>query len=442
MSSQNGLDDKTSQSTSEFIHKAKSKSFMMEKKIIFNENQPNAKFNQSILWPSVIKLPENTWLFDINEILKNLEDTNGDCKKARSMIKYCIEILYKCAKDLKTQDQCFLIMATLLYRYWMLEGSKELLKLDTERIGFLLLTIIITSCKVTENHRKTYAYVETVLKRTNPTVTSATVMDKKKWYIRENLLNEEMTFLAKMKFDFNISNPRVYLESLFGYYTKFNIDNEDPIMTNDLKFKKQFGIIMRDCKSFITNASTQPISLICDGIDFLQFSLIFTAYHFNKSNKFESDNENFFRFTQGFFSRKFETVLTVEKIEYISKVLYILEKNFLNNKTNKGEVLLELTKEAIIDLVHSSDIKYEKSIEDSEPEAKKQKIEDNKDVYNSVLQDVCGNVLEFFSGPVHTSDYYAIHIKNDVSEEYLEHLRKNITSTYELDAKINSMPKV
>lgn len=441
MSSQNGLDDKITQSKPETTHKAKSKSFMMEKKIIFNENQPNAKFNQSILWPSVIKLPENTWLFDINEILKNLEDTNGDSKKARSMIKYCIEILYKCAKDLKTQDQCFLIMATLLYRYWMLEGSKELLKLDTERIGLLLLTIIITSCKVTENHRKTYAYVETVLKRTNPTVTSATVMDKKKWYIREHLLNEEMIFLAKMKFDFNINNPRVYLDSLFGYYTKFNVDNEDPIMTNDLKFKKQFGIIMKDCKSFMTNASTQPISLICDGIDFLQFSLIFTAYHFNKSNKFESDNDKFFRFTKGFFSRKFETVLSVEKIEYIAKVLYILEKNFLNNKTNKGEVLLELNKEAIIDLVDPSDITYEQSVEDSEPEAKKQKIEHNKDVYNSVLQDVCGNVLEFFSGPVHTSDYYAQHIKNDVSDEYLDHLRKNITSTYELDAKINSMPK-
>ena len=58
-----------------------------------------------------------------------------------------------------------------------------------------------------------------------------------------------------------------------------------------------------------------------------------------------------------------------------------------------------------------------------------------------MLKDVSTNVFEFFSGPVHTSNYYAEQIKDDVSEDYLDHLRKNIVSTYELDAKINSMPK-
>lgn len=447
MSNESDLKEDTSKSrssiTPESTHKARSKSFIMEKKIIFNENQPNAKFNQSILWPSVIKLPENAWLFDINELLKNLKDSTEENKKCRSMIKYCIEILYKCAKDLKTQDQCFLIMSSLFYRYWMLEGSEKLLKLDTEKIGLLLLTVIITACKVTENHRKTYAYVETVLKRTNPTVTSATVMDKKKWYIRENLMNEEMVFLAKMKFDFNINNPRVYLDNLFDYYTKFNVDNEDKIMSDDLKFRKQFGIILKDCKSFMTNASTQPIGLVCDGLDFLQYSLIFTAYSFNKSNKFDKDSDKFFKFTEGFFTRKFENVLTVEKIEYISKVLFVLERNFLNNKTNKGEALLQLNKQNIINLLDPSDIKYEEASEDLEPAAKKQKQDDSDigDLYKNILKDVCTNVLEFSSGPVHTANYYAEKVQDDVSDEYLEHLKKSIISTYELDAKINSMPK-
>ncbi|XBW36399.1 hypothetical protein QEN19_001979 [Hanseniaspora menglaensis] len=445
---------------------------VIEKKIIFNENTPNARFNQSLLWPSIIKLPENKWIFRIETILENL-NKNGNHKKIRSFIKYCIEFLYNCKKDLSLQDHTFTCMTLLFYRYWMLEGSDNLIKLDLDSLGRLILVIIITSCKTMENHRKVNQYVEVVVSKSNPTVKSMTVLDKKKWHLRENLLNDEMDFLAKMKFDLNIVNAKNVLDEFYGFYAKYNIDSNDEIMKNDLLFKSQFSLLIKDCKGFITNSMTQPISLICDGYDFVQYSLIFSAFNFNQQNKLNPSDDKYFKFTPNFFSRKFKNVLSPKQLIYICETQFLLEKNFLSNKTNKGDQLLKLTEDTIETLLDETDLKASGTLdlkkrpfkeEDSQVDLqmKKQKVTTEKQdffekddayknklkldaslntllddsVYLQILNKVKNFSSELFSKPVESSCYYAENVIDDVSPEYLKFIEKRINASYEQDAKM------
>lgn len=444
---------------------------IIEKKIIFNENTPQERFNQSLLWPPVIKLPENDWTFDISEILNNL-NKNNDYKKTRSFIKYCVEFLYNCKKDLKLQDHTFTCMTLFFYRYWMLEGSDTLLKLDMDSLSLLLLVIVITSCKTMENHRKVNQYVEVLVARSNPTVKSMTVLDKKKWKLRENLLNNEMQFLAKIKFDLNVINAKSVLDEFYGFYTKYNVDNSDPFMRDDVKFKAQFSLVIKDCKFFITNALTQPMSLLCDGYDFVQYSLVFSAFNFNKSNNLEPKDEKYFKFSPNFFNRKFAKVLTPKELVYIAECQYVLEKNFLHNKTNKGELLLEMTEDIVNDLLDETDLKVgfegvkenceqksnilepekaEDQVEGEEEEEKEEKIikkqkinDDNiesetdikEPAYETLLEKIHKSNIKFSSKPVESSNYYAENIIDDVNPEYLKFIEKRINTSYEQEAKL------
>lgn len=459
---------------------------LIEKKIIFNENTPQARFNQSLLWPPIIKLPENEWIFNVFDVLANL-DVNKETKKIRSFIKYCVEFLYNCKRDLNLQDHTFTCMTLFFYRYWMLEGSEALINLDMDALCLLLLVIVITSCKTMENHRKVNQYVEVVVARGNPTVKSMTVLDKKKWKLRENLLNDEMQFLAKIKFDLNVINPKTVLDDFYGFYSKYNVDNSDLLMKDDVKFKGQFSAIIKDCKAFITNCHTQPMSLICDGYDFVQYALVFCAFNYNKLNKAQPSDDSFFKFSPNFFKRKFEKVLTAKEIVYIAECQYVLERNFLNNKTNKGEILLELSEEVFQTLLDQSDIeagyfraknddeatvvssldsshqkiikkqKIEKNQEELHPAAEDLKQEadstkkdpkvnetgDDNDVsYKKILEKLKSSNLKFHSKPVESSNYYAERITDDVNPDYLKFIQKRINASYEQEAKFQQQQEL
>lgn len=452
---------------------------LIEKKIIFNENTPQARFNQGLLWPPIIKLPENEWIFNVFDVLSNLE-VNKETKKTKSFIKYCVEFLYNCKRDLNLQDHTFTCMTLFFYRYWMLEGSEALINLDMDKLCLLLLVIVITACKTMENHRKVNQYVEVVVARGNPTVKSMTVLDKKKWKLRENLLNDEMQFLAKVKFDLNVINPKTVLDDFYGFYSKYNVDNSDLLMKEDAKFKSQFSAIIKECKAFITNCHTQPMSLICDGYDFVQYALVFCAFNYNKMNKAQPGDDSFFKFSPNFFKRKFERVLTAREIIYIAECQFVLERNFLNNKTNKGVILLELTEEVFQTLLDQSDIEaghwrvkndeeatVVSSLDPSDQKIiKKQKLEKSKgelafpaedlkqesdktnndtndkatsdvvdDPYNNTLEKLKFSNIKFHSKPVESSNYYAQRIIEDVNPDYLRFIQKRINASYEQEAK-------
>ncbi|EDO16629.1 hypothetical protein Kpol_529p9 [Vanderwaltozyma polyspora DSM 70294] len=301
-----------------------------------------SKFNSRILWPDIIKTPVNTWTFSCKDIIDRLgTDANLILESKKNMEK-CLLYFYTLKKRLNLFDHTYTASCILFFRHWYIYN------LPVNLIDCINLSqsILVTACKGTENNRPIDAYVKATCEFISREVQGIKIsnIDKMKWDIRDKLVENEKTIICSFGFDLNVQNPKEMIEEIFSGYYRYNRDFDLPD-----NFKKIFPKILQEARNFIVQAVTQPTCLLCDGFTFIALSLIYCGIQYKKL----LDNE--FKYPKNFFRNKLPTPIDPQKMEDLFTDYRLLEENFFDLKSNKGEKL-QISKSDIEGLIDEDPI--------------------------------------------------------------------------------------
>lgn len=289
--------------------------------------EAKSQFNPRLLWPDMIRIPANPWTFTCKEVIEKLGTNPQATAEMKRYMEKCLIYFYTVKKKLNLLDHTYTAACILFFRYWYVYGLPPAL-MDCIHIS---QAILVTACKTMENNRPIDAYVKATcefLAKDLGGLRSKQNMDKLRWDVRDRLVESEKAILCSFGFDLNIENPKELIEEMFSGYYRFNRDYDLPE-----EFKLVFPKILQEARNFIVQAVTQPVSLLCDGYTFIALSLIYCGLQFKKL----VDKD--FKFPPNFFSEKFPVVVTAQRFEEIFTDYRIIEENFFDLKSNKGDKL-------------------------------------------------------------------------------------------------------
>ncbi|CAI4046460.1 Bur2p SKDI_12G2590 [Saccharomyces kudriavzevii IFO 1802] len=348
-------------------------------------------FNTRTLWPDLIETPENQWVFECKDIIEKIGADEPIALEMKRNMEKCLMYFYTLKKNLNLFDHTYTASCILFYRYWFLYGIPTTI---TECIH-ISQGILVTSCKTMENNRPIEAYVKATcefLMQNIPSLKSRANIDKLKWEFRDKLVTNEKKILCLFGFDLNIGNPKELIEEVFSGYYRFNRDQNLPD-----NFKKAFPKILQESRTFMVQAVTQPVSLLCDGYTFIALSLIYCGLEYKRL----VDKD--FKYPKNFFRDRFPIEVTPENFANIFTDYKLLEENFFNLKSNKGTKLQ--IDSGMVDSV----------------------IDEGDDVENQVSE---------FSDPFN----YDLIKSGEVKEEFLNHIEVRVNDLLE-KAKQESMKR-
>ncbi|KAH3902088.1 Bur2p SCDLUD_001901 [Saccharomycodes ludwigii] len=352
-------------------------------------------FISRTLWPDIIQTPQNKWIYTCAEIIGHLNKSPNSSNIKKKMER-CLAYFYQMKKILSLMDHTYTAACILFFRYWILY---ELPPTIPECI-YLSQTILVTACKISENNRPIQAYVKATSEYFNGGSNNNVASDykkkqqqieKMKWEIRDRLVANEKLFLCKIGFDICIENPKFLLEQIFNDFYRYTRDADD----FDDYFKHVFPRILQECRAFIVQAETHPVSLLCDGYQFVQLGLIWCGVQYKKRHEE-------FKFPKNFFQKRFPKRIDVVQMSDLFHNYLKLENAFLSLRSNKGGLLS----------VSSEEIK--RIIDETEEESGDSNNEDE-------ISDVNFNL-----------DFYYNQVKNgEENEAYLSYMEDRILHLYE-----------
>lgn len=300
------------------------------------------KFNARQFWPDIIKTPANQWTFTCKEIIDRLntinEKQNIPINETEKIMEKCLLYFYTLKKKLNLFDHTYTASSILFFRFWYIN------ELPSNLLTCIHISqaILVTACKITENNRPLDAYVKATcefLFQTIPNLKQRFNMDKLKWEVKDKLIENEKRILCIFGFDLNIDNPKEIIEDMFSGYYRYNRDYDLP-----QEFMKIFPKLLQEARNFIIQAVTQPVSLLCDGYTFVALSLLYCGLQYKE----KVDNE--FRYPKNFFQGRLHIFIDPEKFQNLFTDYRILEENFFDLKSNKGNKL-QIKKETILSVV-------------------------------------------------------------------------------------------
>lgn len=295
-----------------------------------NSNSTNAAtpktFNSRLLWPDIIKTPENSWTFTCKEIIDRLGTDPHSAADTKKNMENCLMYFYTLKKKLNLFDHSYTAACILFFRYWYVYGLPPVY-VDCIHMS---QAILVSACKVMENNRPIDMYVKATAEFLSHSSNNRMQknIDKLKWDVRDKLVTNEKKFMCLFGFDLNFENPKEIIEEIFSAYYRYNRDFDLPD-----EFTKVFPKILQQVRSFIVQAVTQPVSLLCDGYSFIALALIYCGLQYK--NQVDKD----FKFPKNFFKERFPISVTSKKMNELFTDYRILEDNFFNLKSNKGDKL-------------------------------------------------------------------------------------------------------
>lgn len=285
------------------------------------------EYNTRLLWPDMIKTPDNTWTFSCKEIIEKLGTNPQATAELKRNMEKCLIYFYTVKKILGLFDHTYTASCILFFRYWYVYGLPPYLP-DCIHIA---QAILVTACKTVENNRPVDAYIKATCDYFIKETTGLRVrqnMDKLKWDVRDRLISNEKKILCCFGFDLNLENPKELIEEMFSGFYRFNRDYNLPN-----EFKQIFPRILQEARNFLVQAVTQPVSLLCDGYSFVALALIYCGLQYKKSV------DGKFQFPLNFFRDKFPVLVTAQRFGQFFNDYRVLEENFFDLKSNKREKL-------------------------------------------------------------------------------------------------------
>lgn len=281
-------------------------------------------FNQRTLWPDRVILPHNKWTFTRSQVVGKLAQDMEVMPDTKKVMEKCLMYFYLMKKSLALFDHTYTCACILFFRYWFIHGIPPNL-VDAIHLSQALL---ITACKIEENNRSADTYVKSTfdyLLQIVPAMRGRTNIDKVKWEIRDRMVVEEKNVLCAFGFDFDVENPKDLIEDMFSGFYRYNRD-----YGFDQSFTDVFPKILIEVRAFLVQAVTQPVSLICDGYNFIALSLLYCGVQYKK---LVDPN---FRYPRNFFRDRFPITISAKKYESLFNDYRILEDQFFDLKSNKG----------------------------------------------------------------------------------------------------------
>lgn len=292
------------------------------------KNDDETLFNPRYLWPDIIKCPKNEWVFECSDIVNRLGMDKEASLLTKKKMEKCLMYFHRMRKDMKLFDHTYTASCILFYRYWY---KYELPRTLPECIH-LAQAILVTACKTMENNRPTDHFIKAtcdfMLKDNSSGTVQKLNIEKLKWEVRDQLVAYEKKVLCQLGFDLNLQNPKELIEEIFSGYYRYSRDSD-----MDDNFKSVFPVILQESRNFIIQTGTQPISLLCDGYTLVAVAMIFSSVMF-----FRMKGEPI-RFPRNFFRKRFPIDVTPEKVQKVLSDYQVLEKEFFDLKSNKGEQL-------------------------------------------------------------------------------------------------------
>ncbi|SMN22793.1 similar to Saccharomyces cerevisiae YLR226W BUR2 Cyclin for the Sgv1p (Bur1p) protein kinase [Maudiozyma saulgeensis] len=303
--------------------------------------QVNKTYNSRLYWPDIINTPENKWTFSCVEIIDKLDKNEQRATEEKKNMEKCLIYFYTMKKKLNLFDHTYTAASILFYRFWYLYG------LPASLINCIHVSqaILVTACKTMENNRPIDAYIKATCEYINQVIygnRNAGNIDKLKWEVRDKLVNYEQRILTHFGFDINIENPKEIVEDIFSGFYRYNRDYDLPS-----DFKESLPKILVEVRSFIIQAVTQPVSLLCDGYSFLALAMLYCGIQYKKIS-----NEDF-KYPKDFFKERFPIRVTAEKFEAYFTDYRLLEQSFFDLKSNKGDKL-QISKNDIESIIEES----------------------------------------------------------------------------------------
>ncbi|CCE62367.1 hypothetical protein TPHA_0C02120 [Tetrapisispora phaffii CBS 4417] len=309
----------------------------------------SSNFNTRILWPDLIKIPTNKWVYECKEIIDKLGHVNSVIEETKRNLEKCLLYFYTLKKRLDLFDHTYTASCILFFRYWFVYGIPNSM-LDCVHIA---QAILVTACKSSENNRPIDAYVKATCDFISREIQGNKIVniDKMKWDIRDKIVENEKKILCMFGFDLNVENPKEILEEMFSGYYRYNRDYNLPE-----DFQKIFPKLLQEARNFIVQSITQPVCLLFNGQKFIQLALIFTGIQYKKI----ADSK--FKYPKNFFKNKFASTIKPEEMEDLFTDFRILEESFFSLKSNKGDKLF-ITKQEISDLIEEDEVADDKIID-------------------------------------------------------------------------------
>lgn len=292
-----------------------------------NDSHVKKEFNTRTLWPDIIKTPENKWVYTCKEIVDRLGTDPQAAQNSKKKMEKCLMYFYMMKKHLRLFEHTYTAACILFFRYWYIY---ELPSSLSDCIN-LSQAILATACKSTENNRPIDMYVKATcefLIQDSSSLRAKQNMEKLKWDVRDKLVNYEKKILCQFGFDLNLDNPKEIIEEIFSGYHRYNRDYD-----LDEKFNVIIPKILFEARNFIIQAGTQPVSLLCDGYTFTALSLIYSGL------QYQQNTDPDFKFPTNFFRKRFPIKIDSQMIVDLFLDYRILEDNFFDLKSNKGEKL-------------------------------------------------------------------------------------------------------
>ncbi|KAL6945173.1 hypothetical protein ACO0QE_002619 [Hanseniaspora vineae] len=432
------------------------------------EDGSTLKYNDRVLWPQIIKEPANQWTYSTTQILDKL-NSSGNVAATKKKIERSLLLFYKMKAALNLQEPTYIAACILFYRFWMTFDLPD----DMNDCMDLALSALVTACKISENNRPIRAYVDAAVNILNSGLPiNQQKLEKIKWRVRDRFSANEMKFLSMMNFDFDICNPRHFIEEVFSVQYRLSRDKYFP-----KDFEAVFPSILKEARVFIYQTEAQPVSLLCDGIVYIQYALVFAALQYKKKGHPD------FKFPKNFFSKRFPNSFDPLIISELANSHYKLEKNFLKMGSNKGILLLmttddirEITEEEVEEVSgvdvesqpHISELQ-DKNNETSEGvsslvEQKTKMAHEEKDETKSITESPANDLktsqndqrtaldknqkepLEpprkkqcFENAEQSISDFYYLDVEEGVSEDFLKYTEERIQKLYDEEFKKSNL---
>ncbi|CCF59588.1 hypothetical protein KAFR_0H01780 [Kazachstania africana CBS 2517] len=327
-----------------------------------------SSYNARLYWPDIINTPENQWTFTCTEIIEKLNTLGTANNELKKNMETCLMYFYNMKKKLNLFDHTYTASSIYFFRFWYVYG------LPSSLINCIHISqaILVTACKTMENNRPIDVYVKSTCEfmlQMIPGLKNKYNMDKLKWEVRDKLVKNEKRIVCSFGFDLNIDNPKEMIEEMFSGFYRFSRDYD---LSNE--FQESFPKILQEARSFIIQAVTQPISLLCDGYDFVSLALIYCGVQYKRM----VDNE--FKFPKDFFSKRFPSKVTSEKFANFFTDYRLLEENFFDLKSNKKEKL-QISKEEIDSIIQETP---DEPKNEEEPESELLLTQKNLYDYNAI----------------------------------------------------------
>lgn len=351
-------------------------------------------FNSRLFWPDIIKTPPNRWTFTCKEIVDKLNVVNEKqhipSSETKRIMEKCLLYFYTLKKKLNLFDHTYTASSILFFRFWYVQGLPSNL-LTCIHIS---QAILVTACKSMENNRPLDTYVKATcefLFQVIPNLKQKYNLDKLKWEVRDKLIENEKRILCIFGFDLNIDNPKEIIEDLFSGFYRYNRDYDLP-----KDFMKVFPKILQEARNFIIQAVTQPISLLCDGNTFIVLSLLYCGLQYKE--KVDQD----FKYPKNFFQTRLGILIDPERFQNYFTDYRILEENFFDLKSNKGNKL-QIEKGKIASII-GEEVNENENKDETETEPNQTISEENEfdihDYENVKSGEVTKELLEYLDNRV------------------------------------------